>query len=341
MGKTAILVGVLLAAAPDVPCKVPVFRYALERWPSDVHRLVITGAGGPAEPAWGTGHHANVVVRRKESGGPLRYEVRYAGSDVAWYEGSDVPLNRLVDSPLRRKIAHELLTGTAAAWLLLEGRNAEANDAAFAMLRRQLDEVTRLAELPELPDFDENSGLAVPGGPLSAVPLAARFSARRLARDDRTEEFLVRQITGLDPSFEDDAAPIAVAIFGRGRALPVPSDRLVPASIAELCDFLCSPCSCRAKTLNPGIDLLFCANWEQALVRYPATAPTLLPDGRTLQLGGRAAPEPELQAPAEAVSGAGEAPGPSGQVGTAAITTVLALALLAAVGFVLVRRPRA
>ena len=45
-------------------CQVPVFRYALERWPADAHRLFVTG---PAATPNDVRHHANLRIERVKS----------------------------------------------------------------------------------------------------------------------------------------------------------------------------------------------------------------------------------------------------------------------------------
>ena len=45
LAATALVLGVRPAAA----CSVPVFRYALERWPADMYRLVVFHRGALSE----------------------------------------------------------------------------------------------------------------------------------------------------------------------------------------------------------------------------------------------------------------------------------------------------
>jgi hypothetical protein len=52
-------------------------------------------------------------------------------------------------------------------------------------------------------------------------------------------------------------------VFGRGRALCslYGNDLKGPAELRRSLDFLCRACSCQAKELNPGIDLMIAGDW--------------------------------------------------------------------------------
>src|SRR5436190_9998411 len=49
------------------------------------------------------------------------------------------------------------------------------------------------------------------------------------------------------------------------------------SNIAEAGGFLVGACSCEAKELNPGVDLLFSADWEAGLAAAPERAPIPTP----------------------------------------------------------------
>jgi len=55
-------------------------------------------------------------------------------------------------------------------------------------------------------------------------------------------------------------------VFGRGRALdPLAGEDINEANISRAARFLVGPCSCQAKALNPGHDLLMRTDWESEL----------------------------------------------------------------------------
>ncbi len=57
--------------------------------------------------------------------------------------------------------------------------------------------------------------------------------------------------------------PIAFPVFGRGRALCSLHGRDLekPSELQRSLEFLCNACSCQAKELNPGLDLLISTDW--------------------------------------------------------------------------------
>jgi len=285
-----VLVCAMLVSCPVDACTVPVYRYALERWPADPHVVMLSSSATVRANTLDLNeHHANLWVQRAPTEQTVDVRIVYADSERTWYEGSWDPtlLTRLADSPLRRRIAHELATGKVAFWILLESASAATNDTVYAMLRERLNALRTEIGVPEQPDYeDEVDGYAGPGGSLSAIPVRVDFALHRLSRRDRDEAFLVQQITGLDPAFLSDKETVLVAIFGRGRMIPLYGEELVPDAIDELAWFLCSACSCRVKTLNPGIDLLMAAAWDEAVYEYPFPAKTRLPDGTSFYFGG-------------------------------------------------------
>ena len=72
--------------------------------------------------------------------------------------------------------------------------------------------------------------------------------------------------------------PVAFPIFGRGRLLGAFHGELLNADEVEgACAFLTGMCSCQAKEMNPGTDLLFTAGWFR-LFREGFEAEAALPE---------------------------------------------------------------
>jgi hypothetical protein len=93
-----------------------------------------------------------------------------------------------------------------------------------------------------------------------------------------------------------DAAgePAAFAVFGQGRTmLALVGQGINKENLEKDAGFLCGPCSCEAKSQNPGLDLLFAADWYAPLRGMPqVTAP--LPDviGSPAALVSAGTPQP-------------------------------------------------
>jgi hypothetical protein len=140
---------------------------------------------------------------------------------------------------------------------LIECGDAERDKAAYSLLTNTLAYMEEDLELPEVLDADRQRYMSG-GGP----ELKVSFPAIRLSRSDEAEQFLVAMLQ----HFEDDVptdTPVAVALYGRGRALAAFYGELLTAEELEAaCVFLVGMCSCQIKALNPGVDLLFSAGWD-------------------------------------------------------------------------------
>jgi hypothetical protein len=332
--------GLVLSAAlasPLCACDVPVFRYALERWPSEPHILCV-GPGADIQPGSLGNAHVNLMIEMVQTQSVRTVRALMPDAQRVWYEGAWQPdlLARLVDSPLRRRIAHELVTGQTAVWLLLEGSDAATNAAVYRRLEATLALMQREIQLPESPAYDPDA----PGdtGPelASRVPLRVAFSLHRLKQSDRAEELFIRQLMALRPP-GNGSAPAVFVVFGQGRVLALEDDMLTEFGIGEVGAFLCGPCSCQIKEQNPGDDLLFAANWDGAIAGYPEPVKTELPNGSFFMLGGTNPPSASSNAEPSDGSAAGQTAHSAGRT----ILAVTLVALLVAVAAVVrIRRRR-
>lgn len=315
----ACLALVATCTLPLAACNVPVFRYALERWSPDYHVVTFNRtveAGGSelsaaVAPLNDAHHHANLYAETDlvsdfatdEPG--LMARVSWPESADAWYEG---PWNRevmakVVDSPLRRRVADDLLAGKTAVWIVYEGTGEIETEAAAALITKRLDHLRTVVELPAQEEELDWGGGGGQGRPSSQIPLQIDFAVHRLARDDTAEEMLIRQVEHLDPEFSASGRPMALVVFGRGRVIPLFSEELTEATVDEVTLFLCGACSCQVKALNPGIDFLFSTNWEDAVFYYPEAVehlvPGQVPDDNGAASGVDTRPAPTAKAVAE------------------------------------------
>lgn len=93
------------------------------------------------------------------------------------------------------------------------------------------------------------------------------FSILPLSRTDPAESVFVDMLVHTEPDLTDYASePMVFPIFGRGIALYALAGKGINENnIIESCSFLVGPCSCDAKALNPGTDLLIPADWDAVL----------------------------------------------------------------------------
>jgi hypothetical protein len=282
--------------APHAPaCTIPVFRYALERWRPAAYELVLFHRGPlpppaaalseklqdaaltanfevtPVDLAGGAEQEMLQLWEKQDAHCPLPWLVlRYPGSGSktapSWAgELTEDNVKALLTSPARARLVQRLARGDAV-WLLLEGDDAEADDNAETLLRRELRRLERQIELPE-------QGADGPQMRL-ALPLRVSFAVLRLSRTDRAEQPFVRLLLNADEGLAAVRGPVVLPVFGRGRLLcALHGQQLAAREIERAARYLCGECSCQSKELNPGVDLLLAVDWEQVLTAPAEAAP--------------------------------------------------------------------
>ena len=308
----------VLASAPARACNIPVFRFAVDRWPSDPYRLTVFHRGPLAAEHRDTlkalEKHADrevpVVVLElvdlvKKPDGAKGLPVPPAGSELPWmvvqypaptridvpvWSGplqSDVPA-ALLDSPARRELARRIRGGDSAVWVLLTSDDSAKTDAAEKLLRAEVQKLEKELKLPVLTAAPEDQ---LPDD----RPLKLAFSVLRVARKDPAEAMLVRMLLNTEDDLPGRSDPMVFPVFGRGRAMPaLVGAGITPENIREAAAFLAGPCTCEVKLDNPGVDLLMTADWGRVATN-PSAGPAV-PAGTTVPIP-RPAPTP---APASA-----------------------------------------
>lgn len=286
-GCRVAVVAVCLLATPVVACSIPVFRYALERWPSDlfVATVDVPSDAAPAvrdavhwleDQAQPNGGPMNLAVERRQAGdgaGAAATQGRVAITRVErggppisiWSGACDEARSALSAGPWREELVQRLASGDAVVWLVLEGADPSAAKQAAALLDEELPQLAEDTVLPR--------GIGLPGSELlAAVPLEVRFSVLSVPADAAGESLLratllsgsreaAGEATAIDPE-----ETLVVPVFGRGRAAAVLTAATLTAdAVGEYTAFLCGACSCQVKQLNPGFDLLLPVDWDRVL----------------------------------------------------------------------------
>ncbi len=363
----------LLGAGAALACQVPVFRYALERWKPDLYEVEVVGSGSLDEAGSallgrlqaacverGSGAanfrvtesvaaaSAEEGVPSDPAGGPfiiLRLPSALERSRPVWAAPfNEGTVQALLDSPARVEIARRILAGDSAVWVLLDSGSAERDAAAWRILDESLGELERTLTLPP-PEVIMNDPEYRPA---AALELKLKFSALRIAHGDPAERALTAMLLGVEEDLRDlSDQPIAVPVFGRGRALyGLTGEGINGETIRDACETLTGPCSCTIKDQNPGVDLLMSVDWEKSLGladRPPDPFPELpaLPSGPSAPASEAFAPlfgePPELPRPtASQTEPRGNA---SGTIATAVLIVLgAALAVAAAGSAFLLRR---
>ena len=287
-----VAMSVVCAASLVWACSVPVFRYALERWPNDQYEVVVFHKGEFTEDQQGLiadlteegaagEQHANVHLTLVDLENPkhpdliklweeqksdtlpwmmVKYPLITRKPTNVWSgELSKDHIARLLDSPSRHEIARRLLKGDTAVWVLLEtGRKAD-DDAAFKILKAQLFLAQQELTLPEIDEADIAQGLVS----VDETGLKLKFSTIRISREDSQEEMFTEMLLGSEDDLRDFDEPMAFPVFGRGRVLyALIGKGINPDTIRQTCQELIGPCTCQVKEENPGVDIVTSVDWE-------------------------------------------------------------------------------
>lgn len=297
-----IVLGAMLPAASIWACSVPVFRYALEKWPADSYQAIVFHRGplsaaqqGLASELSDNGRagrlRANVSVQLVDlAQGPAPDELelwRRLGADtLPWLvvryphatrlqdnivsgQLNESTVKQSLNSPARKEIARRLYEGDSAVWVLLEIGDRKRDEEAAIMAESRLSYLASVLKLPTLDPRDIATGLvSVPAGGLKLA-----FSVVRVSRTDPAETAFVKMLLGTEPDLAGIKEPILIPVFGRGRALYAMAGKGINhETLDEAATFLIGKCSCQVKELNPGVDLLLSADWDAALKSQPITS---------------------------------------------------------------------
>ena len=303
------LLGLFATAVVAVACQVPVFRFALERWPADHFALVVTsegkltGAIGEAldvleEELKGDSQAINLKVQRvnletlteaelvslpalEHAGeGPtliLMPPASWKSKTPVWTGEATVEnLSSLLDSPLRQRCGAHLLKGASAVWILVESGDPTKDAAARAVMEAGVKEAEATLEIPEgvirREDFNKEFENIDPDNILrSGIPLKIDFATEVVSADDPAESLFLSMLMRSGNRIPGE--PLLVPLFGRGRTFGgLTASQMTPERIVAASEYLCGACSCQVKEGNPGYDLLFRRNWDRLLEVEEITA---------------------------------------------------------------------
>lgn len=149
-------------------------------------------------------------------------------------------LHGLTSSPLREKIASEIMSGKLCVLLYLTTGNKPIDDKGSEEIQNAL----------------------------SDSPFKDIIHVVRLNRNDKNESHFVSMLLNVEDDLKEISEPMLFGIFGRFKALePLVGRGISDENIKLMINFLTADCSCLIKDNLPGTDILFTNNWEN-----PATA---------------------------------------------------------------------
>jgi hypothetical protein len=252
-------------------CTVPVFRYALDRWPAESWTLEAPRAAFLTAPLAATlrnlGGDSPLNLTAKPLAGPEETGARLsfpgAGAEGIAWTGTLTPesFRVLTDSPARQLLVRRLLSGDSAVWVVVLPPDATEGAVLTERLQKRLAFVGSAAQLPVLDPNDPSSRL----GPGPELKLALTQMAVR--RDDAAEAAFIAMLAGpAGDRLARSATAFAAAVFGRGRVFGAwPAEELSDELLDRTNLFLTRACSCEVKSLHPGWDLLLNADWDAEL----------------------------------------------------------------------------
>jgi hypothetical protein len=285
-------------ATPLSACKVPVFRFALERWPADNYAVVAIFNEKPDQATSNalrelSESSANVTVESVDlqtlteaelwgveglestDQAPLLqvfFPERDGQRRLCWSGALTANNVRLwSDSPLRQQIASDIQSGVSAVWVFVEGPNADANAEMLNSVKESLAQASKQIAIPDGVIRREdagkflsaNEGASMDDVLRSDIPLKIEFSIRTLAYGNQDELAMNAMVAGFTGSI---SGPFVFPIFGRGRMIePLPPGQVEASSVLAACSYLVGECSCVIKALNPGVDLILNTDWQSVL----------------------------------------------------------------------------
>ena len=261
---------VVLASGGILACDTPVYRYAMYRWEpapyeiyyfhdaeiapevAELHQAIEDASRDEKQPA-------NVIlIPAHVKDDP---ELKRIPPDVRklWSEQEDpqVPvylfvsphgtllrqgdldlplLKKLLDSPVRQKVATQLEKGCAGVMVMLTGSDAEANRNAKQVVQKlQKDIAEGEIELYLPPPMFGPPGEEAPEAPTIEIGFC------ELQRDSKEEQWLVESLLSIESDLKDEefaSQPMIFCVFGRGqRTASVHRQGDQRGQPAELCRF--------------------------------------------------------------------------------------------------------
>lgn len=236
-----------LSGIISLACTTKVSEWVLLNAPPHTYTLVYLRGSRPDENAKTVNNSlakeiASANVRFREAEGNAAnpgYSLYYEDRLVAKYNHQS-ELRDLVSSPLRDRIAGEIMKGKLCIMLYLKTGNTEKDQKGLSELKETIE----------------------------ASPFSAIIPLVELNRNDAAEKHFISMLLNVENDLKDLNEPMLFGIFGRFKALePLVAGGIKGENINLMIEFLTSDCSCLVKDNLPGMDILYVNKWDS-----PATA---------------------------------------------------------------------
>jgi hypothetical protein len=275
---------------PVIPCNVPVFRYALERWTADPYRLMVFHRGqinaeqnkflkDLKQVSFQGDSTLNLIIQftdlNNTNQNPLKdYDDKFTYPVMMLFypEQTGIPyplwlgelnksnIDKLKESPIRNEIVDKLLAGETAVFLFLESGKPELDQKYFQILSKELTTLSAQIRIP-------TSALDIDGNVLEIDDFQnvnLNFTVKKLSRQNSSEKILTEMLLGTESDLSEYQVPMVFPVFGQGRSLyALVGAGINKKTIEKACRSLIDWCSCEIKAMHQGVDLLFSAKWSE------------------------------------------------------------------------------
>ena len=241
--RKKFLVTILLAAFISLACTTRVSEWVLLNTLPNQYNLVYFHNAPLSETVKNrnrelaeTINTANIQFKslRKETVTQPYYGLYYEGRLFSKFNSVD-ELKGVTSSPVREKIAKELMSGKLCVMLYLTTGNREKDEKGLNTLKKVIG--------------------SSPFGPIIPVVEMSRHSGE--------EKHFASLLLNVEDDLKYIDEPMLFGIFGRFKALePLLGRGISEENILLMIDYLKAECSCLIKDDLPGTDILFTNRWE-------------------------------------------------------------------------------
>ncbi len=243
MKNRKFILFILIAASISMACTTRVSEWVLLNIIPHQYTLVYFHNGPPGRPV----SDKNKVLSNGAEKANMRFEsadrpeitqpyygLFYEGRLFTRYTSVD-ELTGLTTSPLREKIAGELMAGKLCVMLYLKCGNPVKDGNSLQSIQKTLE--------------------SSPFGKI--IPLI------ELNRNDRAETHFISMLLNVEDDLKQYQEPMLFGIFGRFKALePLLGKGITEENVGLMIDYFTAECSCLIKDNLPGTDILFAGTWE-------------------------------------------------------------------------------
>lgn len=162
------------------------------------------------------------------------YGLYYENRLFSKYENPSA-IKNLTSSPLRQKVASELMAGKLCVLVYLKTDNKEKDDKGLEIIKKSI--------------------LASPFGEIIEVV--------EISRNSKEEAHFTSLLLNVEDDLKVIQEPMLFGVFGRFKALePLLGNGITEENINLMIDYFTAECSCLIKDDLPGTDILFTDKWD-------------------------------------------------------------------------------